>query len=332
MNRNLYLGLIITGVVLFVGFFLLQNIQSQSKKVQPSPTPLAQKTKVKLGYSVGPVRALPILIAKKQGIFEKYNLDVEAQATVKGVAAALISGQFDVFNEGISTFLSGAVKGAELKLVGVTINVDPYYMVGFSTTDKTKVKKVAVNRLGGDDYYQTINTLRLMGIDPAKVEFILSGDFAGKYPMLLKKIVDLAGYPPIAEYAKVNKLFANDNISIIFNRTDDPNAYYPTGINARSEFVKNNPEAVKQLILALKESMEYARSHSDESIKAIMEEYQLNEEDAKQLYGLYLDSTKTIDMKPRMAFITTLLEDMKIELEEAPSYDATKFVDTTFTP
>lgn len=314
--------------ILLVGFLAVGGSNIVNK---PQPTPTSTpKMKVKLGYSVGPIRALPVLMAKKQGFFDKHGLDVSAEAVTIGVAVALTSGQFDVFNEGVATFLAVAVKGAEIKLVGTTIQADPYYMV--SSTTKKKVSRVAINRLGGDDYYQTVNTLRLMGVDPKKVEYVLSGTFEGKYPLLLKKQVDTVGYPPLAAYTKVKAEFAKDNVSIIFNRTDDASAYYPTGVVVRTEYLNKNGEAVKRLMLALQDSIVYARSHKDESIEILIKEYQLKQVDAAEMYTSFLAGTKNVDMKPRMEFVQTLLSDMAIEIKEAPQYDAAKFVDTSYTP
>lgn len=323
-KRFQFIGLLAALAIIIGGFILSQNT-----KPAPKPIPVV-KTAIKLGYSVGPVRALPVLIAKEQGMFTKYNLDVKSDALIGGIAATLTSGQFDVFNDGVATFLSAAVNGADIKFIGTTIQADPYYII--SSTNKENIKNVVINRLGGDDYYQTVNTLRLMGVNLSSVNFVLSGTYEGKYPLLLRGSADTAGYPPIATYANVTKEFKKDGFSVIFNRTDSPSAYYPTGIVVRTDFLIKNGEGVKNLILALKEGMEYARSHKEDSVALIMKKYQLNKSDSEQLYGLFLNGTKTIDMKPNVEFVKTLLEDMSVEIKKASTYDATKFVDSSYTP
>ncbi len=318
------LFLLIGLAVILVGGLLLIN---KTKAPQPKPVAVA-KTTIKLGYSVGPIRALPVLIAKEHGLFEKHNLDIKADALIGGIAATLTSGQFDVFNDGVATFLSAAVNGADIKFVGTTIQADPYYIV--SSTTKDKIHNVIINRLGGDDYYQTVNTLRLMGVNPSSVNFVLSGTYDAKYPLLLKGSADTAGYPPIATYTKVTNEFKKDGFSVIFNRTDNPAAYYPTGVVVRADFLTKNPAAIKELILALKEGIEYARGHKADSVALIMKNYQLNQADSEQLYNLFLNGTKTIDMKPRVEFVKTLLQDMTVEIKNAATYDPNKFVDSSY--
>ncbi len=312
-------------LIILVGGFVLIG----KSKTTPKPQVAVDKTTIKLGYSVGPIRALPVLIAKEHGFFDKYNLDVKSDALIGGIAATLTSGQFDVFNDGIATFLSAAVNGANIKFVGTTIQADPYYIVSSAT--KENVKNIAINRLGGDDYYQTINTLRLMGINPTSVNFVLSGTYDGKYPLLLRGNVDTVGYPPIAAYSKITKEFTKDGFSVIFNRTDNPAAYYPTGIVVRGEFLAKNGPAIKNLIAALKDGIVYARAHKEESVNLFMKNYQLSKEDSEVLYQGFINGTNKVDMKPKAEFVKTLLNDMSVEIKTAPSYDVTKFVDSSYT-
>lgn len=327
MNRYLLwiVGLVL--IVLIGGALLFQNI---TKPKAPSSTPVVQKIKVKLLQSTGPMSALSVLTARKQGFFVKRNLDVDAQPFVKGVDVALLSGQFDVSTVGLATYLAAAVKGGEVKLIGVITMVEPFYVV--SNTTKDKIKRVAINRLGGENYYQTANSLRLMGIDLNRVEYLLSGDDEGKYPMLVTGKVDAGGYPSEA-VLKIQEQFTG-KIKIIHSLTDDPNAYYPQGITVRTDFLAKNPEAIRQLLLAIKEGIDYARSHKEESIALLMNDsdYKLSQKEANQQYEFFLKGTENFDMNPRIEFVKNLLADMAKVVKEAESYDPNKFVDTTVAP
>lgn len=320
-----FLHLIILAVILLGFLFLTRNNASKVSDSSKEPA----LTKINVGRSIDPGRSLPVLVSEQKGIFKKYNLDVESQVVNKGIDAALISGQIDVVNDAVVTFLAAAVKGADLKLVGMTLQVDPYYIV--SNTTKENIRTVAVNRLGGQDYYQTINSLRLLGVDVSKVTFIISGEYAGKYPLLLRGDVDTAGYQPIADYFKIEDQFKKDGIKLLLNRTDNPNAYYPIGIVTRGDYIKKNPETVKNFVLALKEAVEYARSHKADSIKILMTEYQLKELEANLIYTNFIASTNNVEIKPRIDYLKTLLDDMSVEIKEAPKYDLNNFIDTSST-
>lgn len=326
--KTLWLWIVgIASVIIIASLFIFQNV---AKPKPATPTPRAEKTKIKLLQSTGPITSLPVLTAEKQGFFVKHNLDVDAQPFVKGVDVALLSGQFDVSTVGLATYLAAAIKGGEVKLIGVIAKAEPFYIV--SNTTKENIKQVAINRLGGENYYQTANSLRLMGINPSKVEYLLSGDDEGKYPMLLTGKVDAGGYPSEA-ILKVQEQFTG-KIKIIHSLTDDPNAYYPQGITTRIDFLNKNPEALRQLLAAIKEGIDYARSHREESIALLMNDsdYKLTREQATAQYEFFLKATENLDMKPRIEFIKNLLVDMAKVVKEAADYDPNKFVDTTFAP
>ncbi len=331
LNRKLSLAAFVIVVISLGAFFLLQNKSTKDSQQTPTPTPLSKK-EVLVGRSVTPGRALPILIAEKKGFFDKQNLNIKSQSFTRGYQEALIAGKLDIVNDGAATFLAAAIEGADVKMIGVTLQIDPHFIIGAPTVNKDNIRRVPINRLGGEGYYMALNALRQMGVDTSKINFVISGSDEGKYPLLLQKKIDIVPIQANTEYLRITKELIKDNYKVLFNVTDDPNAYFPIGVFTRGDYLKNNPETVKSVLVALKEAMEYAKTNKADTVKILMDEYNMKEDEADFVYQNFLTSIKQIDLKPRVEFIKTLLQDMAVENKKALQYDPVQFVDPTYAP
>ncbi len=286
--------------------------------------------KMQVGRPIDPGRSLPILVAEQKGIFAKNGLDAKSTVFNRGIDTALIAGQLDIINDAPVIFLAAAVKGADLKLVAITLQADPYYVV--SSKAPANIRTVAVNRLGGQDYYQLINSLRFLEVDISRIQFVTSLEDSAKYSMLLNKNVDAAGYQPTVSYFKIMNTLEANGLKLILNRTDNPNARYPTGIVTRGDYIKKNPQAVKEFILSVKEAITYARANKAESVKILMKEYQLPTDQATIIYNNFLAGSKDSDMMPNAADLKALLGDMALQDKQANSYNPANFIDTSYLP
>lgn len=323
----------IVGIValLLIGFFLIQRSSFNFGASTQTPTPTA-KQKVNMGRSKTPGIALPTLIAEKKGIFDKYNLDIKSQVFERGYQEAVIAGQLDVMVDGTATFLAAAVGGADLKMVGVTLQRQPYYVIGRKGLKPEDIRRVAINRFGGEGYYMTLNALRLWGVDISKLKFEAAGLNEAQYVLLVQNKVDVSTFQATEGFVKTQKEFTKDGNEIVFNAGDHPQAYYPWPVVTRADYLKNNPEVIRSVLLSLKEAIEFARANKDGTLKIFMDEYGYNQEDASFIYNNFLLSTEKLDMKPKVEFFRTLLGDMAIENKEAPNYDLNKYIDTSLTP
>lgn len=301
--------ILILAVILIVG-------QKLTEKTQ-------ELTFVKLGKDTVPIPALAVNVAKKKGIFSKNGLNVEDTAIMGGAANALASGQVDFQVQRVASFLASDVKGSGARWISTIVRAEPFYLL--SKVDPGLIKKVGVNRLGGEDYYQTVMSMKLAGISPENIEFVTTGGYEGKFPILEKGGADLIGLPLTTAYFGIGEL---GGVKVLFNLADDENSYYPVGLLALGKTISEKPEIVKKLKTSLSEAISYVREreHKDEIVSMIISDYSVDEKSAGEIYEGFVRGTNNLNQKPREDFVSGLLKLMEKDVPEAKDYDPKQFI------
>jgi len=138
-------------------------------------TPTATPTPIKIKSSYGnvtPANLAPFM-AKELGLFEKRGLDVDLNLIDGGApsAAALVAGQTQVGNFGGTEAMSGFVAGSDMQVVALFVPVTPWQFLAktdYKTPADLKGKVVGVASTGGSAYVAAIESLKRLGLDPAK--------------------------------------------------------------------------------------------------------------------------------------------------------------------
>jgi len=148
---------------------------STGPTVAASSAPTATPTPIKIKSSYGnvtPANLAPFM-AKELGLFEKRGLDVELTLIDGGApsAAALVSGQTQIGNFGGTEAMSGFVAGADVQVVALFVPVTPWQLLAkadYKTPADLRGKTVGVASVGGSAYVAAVESLRRLGLDPAK--------------------------------------------------------------------------------------------------------------------------------------------------------------------
>ncbi|GGM35626.1 hypothetical protein GCM10007977_041310 [Dactylosporangium sucinum] len=273
-----------------------------------------QLTKVAVGVQpTAPFSVVPLGV--EQGIFKKYGLDVEIKiiSTASTMPPAVLADQLQFSNWSFPSFAALADKKLPLKIIGAGDTAgrgeaDDYIQLisladgGVTSVSQLAGKKVAVNSLASLTEVQIKAALKAAGVDPASVELVPI-PFPDQFAALAAKRVDAigAGEPFLTaakQKAKVNFLSALDAAVM----PDLPLSLWMTS----ERFLQQNPKAVRAFQLALKESLEYAKSNPDK-VRAFMPGFaKVDEAVAKAM--ILPNWTSEVDMVKVQQIVTIMHE------------------------
>jgi NitT/TauT family transport system substrate-binding protein len=152
---------------------------------------------------------LPYWLAQDAGIFQKSGLNVELQVVSGGInaAAALLSGQIQVSDQGGPQTVSGAAGGANIVVLGTfqpIYNFKFYVQPNIKTLQDLKGKKVDLRNVGSTVDIATKVGLRRAGANPdTDFTYVATGSLANGVTALLNGAVD-GGLVSVPESLKLD--------------------------------------------------------------------------------------------------------------------------------
>src|SRR5258705_3529356 len=126
----------------------------------PGNMPAQTVDKIRMGYSGTGINNYVVELGRRQGIFRKYNIDLEVVYVNSGslLNQALIAGTFDVSLSQGSEAMLAKLRGADMRIVAVIANrFKPVYPAAPAITsfNKLKGKKATGRRFGSSSHFQT---------------------------------------------------------------------------------------------------------------------------------------------------------------------------------
>src|ERR1700741_709684 len=159
--------------------------------------------KVRMAFTSLSGSMIPPWMAREAGIFTKHGLDVEVIATPSGVEGmnALIAGEVQFLQIAGGTTASAALGGADVMIVGTTIDTFVQHLVGRPEIEKgeqLRGKTVGITRFGTSIDTGARVALRHFGLNPEKdVAIVQVGGMESAVPALQANRVQAAilSYP-----------------------------------------------------------------------------------------------------------------------------------------
>jgi len=223
-----------------------------------------QKTKLKIG--ILPIEdSLPIVVAKNENIFEKYELDVE---TIKFQSAlerdaALTANEIDAaITDPIAVILLNNA-GYKIKIVSLCLGKKPDEGV-FAILASPKSNITSIKDLDGKTIAISSNTIieyvtdKLLSYYNIKAEKMEVKQIPLRFQMLLDNKIDAATLPePLASFAvyKGAKLIVSN---VMLNKS-----ITQTVIVFRGDYIEKNEKAVENFLNAYNEAVEKINSNPD---------------------------------------------------------------------
>lgn len=321
MSKKIIYILALIVVLLLGSFLFIQNKNSQ-KIAQDK----AAVEKIKIAYPTNPAVLVSIIGAREGGFFTKYNLDIEGTQVIR-TADALTSGSTDVaMSTGIFPFLAAAAKGHNIVWTATLTNNFSSYMT--SHVSKEKIQKVGTTTLGSSNYYQALDGIRTLGLDPEKITIIPLVDDKGITAAFDRGNIDavVRGGPAWENYKATHP--GSDVLAYDLS-TSSAALLNAILLVAKGDVVEKRPDVLSNLTAALLEGTLYAKQNPKVIEDKLVKDYQVLAKDAPNIVKGYLSTLKAIKVVPDASTAKIAAQLMKKDVAELGNYDTAKFVNTS---
>jgi len=251
--------------------------------------PATKPVKLRVGTAVlhDFVLAAPNLIALEKGFFAKHGLDVEYIPFPGGAraAAALAADEVDVVGAGIDFWV---LKDREVDVRAIAAMNEGIHMTLVVAKDVQKLEDlkgaaIGITSPGSTTWAFALAIADVMGWEVDKdVKIVALGGFDAQIAALRRgetKAFVWGDFGTVAEALGVGKvLFTLDKVI--------PGFWQDELIYAKHEFIKKNPAALHELILAYMEAWRYMRLHPDDVAAIVAKKTEAPLEAIKQIIKL----------------------------------------------
>ncbi len=290
----------------------------------------AEAEKLNVCYSSIAAASISTWVPKEAGIYKKYGLDVNI-IYVAGAQAitTLISGDAHVAQGSGAAAVLARLGGADVTMIGTTINVIPMSLV--TTNEITgpqdlKGKTFGVTRFGSLTELGLRKAMSELGLDPTKdVKMIQTGGVPENLLFMQQGIIKGALISsPTLERAKELGYKEFLNLGEIKYR------YPGTALVTTESFIQSRPQTLNRFLKATLEGIKYAKANPDFTTR-VLGKYTRNSDtkllaSAFKSYVLgYIRNVPTITP----AEMESVLEDVATRNPKAKGADPRQFYDPT---
>jgi len=314
-------------IVALLGLSLSVTAATWSYGADARPLP-----KVRMAFTSLSAVMIPPWVAREAGIFHKHGLDVEVIATPTGVEGmnALIAGEVQFLQISGGTTASAALGGADVMVVGTTLDTLVQQLIARPEIDKAeqlKGKSVGITRFGTSIDVGARLALRHFGLVPDKdVAIVQVGGMESMVPALHGNRIQagIFSYPAITQALKLGHRTLLDVASLGI-----PYAF--TGITTRGRLIKEDPDLVRRYMMAQTEAIARAKRDKSFALK-VMSKYLRTANPAA------LDDSYEIDIQKYLLKVPlttaeamrSVLDDLGGRVPKAKDADPRKFFDDSF--
>ena len=254
-------------------------------------------------------------IAKEKSLYKKYGLDADLIFIPSSTTtiAAVVAGSVAVGNISGGATANAAVGGANVVAVGCFINTLPYDLVvheSIRSAQQLKGKAIGISRVGSSSDVAARAFLKELKLEPDKDVAILQvgGSTERAVAFRTGRVVAFPSPPGTIHLAQ------GMPHRVLISMADFPKGFpfpyvCPT---ASKNYLRNNRDAMKRLLMALIEGVQFYKTHKEES-KKIMAKYTRQNNEA-YLEAAYQSSAKLFEQVPLVN-----REGMDVQVKDAVS-------------
>ena len=272
------------------------------------------QTKLQLGYSSFSSNITPLWVAREEGFFKRFGLDVELILIEGGTrgAQSLISGDLPIMGMAGLPVISSRARGADLTMIGGVVNRMNYILAtlpGIKKPEELRGKRVALAQVGTASYHAIGLALKHWGLDARRDKItILQVGNQGARPASLQS----GGSDAIIVNPGLNTMLRERGYNILADFTELPIPYPQQVIAVRERFLATDAELAERAMRAVILGNAYSQEQRNkERVKAVIAKYlRLQTIDkAEEHYGAAL---KVLPKKPYVdvAGVASMIEFM----------------------
>jgi NitT/TauT family transport system substrate-binding protein len=315
------------GVILFFTFGLVAAPSQRGHAAEGG-----NLRKLRMAFTSLSASMMPPWMARENGIFAKYGLDVEVIATPTGVEGmnALIAGEVQFLQISGGTTASAALGGADVMVVGTTLDTLVQQLIARPEIDKPeqlKGKAIGITRFGTSIDVGARLSLKYFGLLPEKeVAIVQVGGMESMVTALQTNRIQagILSYPAITQAKKLGHHMLLDIAALGM-----PYAF--TGITTRARLIKEDSDLVRRYMMAQTEAIARAKRDKNLALK-VMGKY-LRTANAGALGEAYdIDVQKYMLRVPLTTAeaMRSVLEDLAARIPKAKDADPKRFFDDSF--
>jgi len=227
----------------------------------------AEGNKILLAHGAISSNVAPLWIAKEQGLFRKYGLDVDLVFIIAGRATqAMLAGQVPVGLVGATHVTNAVTGGGDLvMIVGLQNSLDYLFIArpGIRSGEDLKNKKVAIGTPSGSASLATYVALDFLGLNPRRDNIVLLG--VGGVPERLGALrsgsVEATSLSP--EFAQI---VTSEGYRILVNTGKENIPFQSSGLVVSRAYMKSNPQLVENLVKATFEGVAFVHKPANKEI------------------------------------------------------------------
>jgi NitT/TauT family transport system substrate-binding protein len=285
--------------------------------------------KIRIGYPSLSFRQSNVWVAKEEGLFKKYGLEVEPIFLRGGQLAtqALAGGDPPIVN--IGTVVQANLTGFNLVLIAaVETKYDQivFTTLGIKRLEQLKGKKFGISGYGAATHYAAIILARHLNLDPIKdLTLIPGGPDAERLAALSAGKIDAtffssSGAPP-ARKMGFNELLQIADLGV---------EVQGNGLATSRAYVQSNRDVVKNAVKGFVEAIYFIYANKKESQKVFAKYMRTN--DPTVLEESYDGYIHTIPKKPypTLKGIQFMLDMLSEKMPQAKTAKPEQFVDLSF--
>lgn len=286
--------------------------------------------KIRVGYPSISSRQAQLWIAKDEGIFRKYGLDVELIFLRGGQVAiqALTGGDPPIVT--IGNVIIANLQGHDIVLVGSVENsYDQSVMTRAGTisrVEQLKGKRFGISGFGSATHTAALILFKKFNLEPNKeVTFVPTGTGPERLAAMSTGRIDATFFNPSEVPQAVKAGFVE-----IIQMADIGFEVQGSGLATSRSYIKANREIVKSALKAYIEGIYYAFANKPPMLKVLAKYMRNNEQDVLDYsYQHYLKRTPKKPY-PTMKGIQNMIEMSAPQIPQAKTAKPEQFVDLSF--
>jgi NitT/TauT family transport system substrate-binding protein len=233
----------------------------------PSSTGAAEPSKLLLAHGAISANVTPLWVAKEQGLFRKYGLDVDLVFIIAGRATqAMMAGQVPVGLVGATHVTNVATSGGDLVMILGLQNTLDYLFVArppIKSGEELKGKKVAIGTPAGSASLATYVALDHLGLQPRRDNIVLLG--IGGVPERLGALrsgsVEATSLSP-----EFGQIVVSEGYRVLVDTGKENLPFQSSGIVVPRSLIKSNPQMVENLSRAIVEAVAFVHKPANKEV------------------------------------------------------------------
>ena len=307
------------------------QIQPTRPPAAAQPTAPAQLTKIAVSYPDGGAH-LPLFIARHNGIFQKYGLDVDLKGLGGGstATAALLGGDVQIVDITGSEIVSADAQGADVAVLATLTPTYPYVFEvtkDITTPEDLKGKTVAIRAVGDATDIATRVMLKKEGLNPDTDVTILPVQQEGARMAALQSGQICCSVAQVSDRLELEKA----GFHTLFDLTKQGMPNSQGVIAARRDYIQANPEVVQNFVDALIESIAVMKADKAAALPVLKEQLQLDDDAiASATYDFFAGSVVPSVPLPQAAQFADSIAILGEKNPKVVGFDVSKYIDSSY--